>query len=434
MGMQSMSRREMLRRTSVSAIGVTAFGIIGCGSGGGGSASQQIRMTWWGDPTRQKLMQKAVDLYTAQNAGVTITREATPWSGYWNKLATQMAARSAADWVMMDQSYLGEYAERHALADLDPLVGKALDLSGMPKALVDSARIDGKLYVVPLALNSQILLYSVTALRKLDVQPPTGDLSWEDFAAFTRKVATASRGKLAGSANMGWDTGTFEVWLRGQGKELYAPDGKSLGFSEADLSAWWSYWLDLQKAGAVVKPDIQAAANAGTAADDVMVKGHAATNFNWSPAWQSLEQLTKDQISGRMLPLGPNGTGQFVKPACYFCSPASSKKVELAAKVATFMVNDIGAAKALGLILGVPVSTKTQRTVAATVTGSGKKTVDYVAEVQQRAKPQTRPWPKGAGQVGQALNRAYQDVSFGRAKVQDAAGRMIQEGNQALQQ
>ena len=432
--MDSMSRRTMLRTTGVSIAGL-ALGLAGCGGGGeGGDSVPELRMTWWGDPTRQKLMRQAIDLYTKRHPGTKITREAAPWNGYWEKLATQVAGRSAADWIMMDQSYLGEYAQRHALADLSGLVGGKLDVSALPKPLVDAALIDGKLYVVPLALNSQVLLYDETALGHVGVNMPTGDISWDAFATFAGDVAKASKGKLAGTADMGFDTATLEVWLRGQGKELYADDGRSLAVTEDDLTHWWTYWLELQKSGAAVSAAAQAASNAGTAADDVMVKKHAAATFNWTPAWQSLEALTPAHIGARMLPVGTGGSGQFVKPACYFCSPASSKRVELAAELTTFLLNDAGAAKALGLILGVPVSSKTQDAVAASAEGSGKRTVEYVAEVQRTAPPQRRPWPKGAGAVTDTLKRTHEDLSFGRTKLADAVKRMVDDGNRALQQ
>jgi multiple sugar transport system substrate-binding protein len=432
--MNYMSRREVLRRAGVSSVGLAALWVAGCGGGSdGGGSSERIRMTFWGDPARQELMQKATDLFAKHEPNASVTLEATPWNGYWDKLATQMAGRSAADWIMMDQSFLGEYAERNALVDLTPFVGKTLDLSALPQDLVDAAKIDGKLFVVPLALNSQILLYNVAALRELGVDLPDGEMTWDAFGAFAADVAEASGGKLAGSANMGWDTATLEVWLRGQGKELYAADGTSLALTKQDLQEWWEYWLALQKSGAAVAADIQAAANAGTDADDLVVKGHAATVFNWSPAWQSLEQLTQDEIAGRMLPFGYDGSGQFVKPACYYCSPTSSDELEIATELASFIVNDVETAKALGLILGVPVSSKTQAAVAATVKGSGRKTIEYIKEVQSTARPQTRPWPKGAGGVTEALKRAYENLSFGRVQIGDAADRMLDEGTQALQ-
>lgn len=430
--MTSMSRREMLRVTSLSAAGV-ALGIAGCG-GGSGSSSSELRMTWWGDPTRDKVIREAIDLFVRGHRGVEITRESAPWNGYWDRLATQVAGRAAADWLMMDQSYLGEYAQRGALADLGPYVGSALDLSGMAKGLVDSTRIDGKLYVVPLALNTQIMLYDATALQSLGIVSPTGDLSWDEFATFAGTVSKASGGKLSGSADMGGDAGTFEVWLRSRGTELYAADGKSLGCSTDDISAWWSYWLAMQKSGGAVSAEEQAAMNAGTDADDVMIKKRAAVTFNWSPSWQNFEQLTTQQIAGRMLPFGSSGSGQFTKAACYFASPANSKQTELAAKIATFLVNDPGATKALGLKLGVPVTQNAQKSIGAAAKGSARQTVELIETVQRRARPQSRPWPKGTGEVAETLKRIYEEVSFGRTGLDSAVGRMFDEANHALQQ
>lgn len=430
LGPMTMSRRAMLRVTGLSVAGVAA-GLSGCG-GGGESATSSIRMTWWGDDTRQKLMNEVVARYSRQNSGMKITREAAPWGGYWDKLATQMAGHAAPDWLMMDQTYLGDYAQRHALADLDRVVGRALDISAVPKALLDSGRIDGKLYVVPLALNTQIVLYNVTTLRRLGIKVPRTGIDWDQFAHFSKEVAAASGGKLAGTANMGWDTSTLEVWLRGHGKELYAADGKSLACTADDLTAWWSYWMDLQKAGGTVTPELQSASNAGTDADDVVVKGRALATFNWSPQWQNLAALLKDEITGGMLPQGSEGTGQFVKAASYYCSPATTKNLDRAARLASFFINDEATAKALGLTLGVPATAKARAAISTGATGSAKATIEYVDEVERTARPQAHPWPKGTGQVSDALMRAHEDLSFGRVSIEGAVERVLSEGNQAL--
>ena len=73
--------------------------------------------------TRHKTTQKVIDAYQKDHPNVTINGEFGEWSGYWDKLATTVAANDAPDIIQMDEKYLREYADRGALLDLKKAEG-----------------------------------------------------------------------------------------------------------------------------------------------------------------------------------------------------------------------------------------------------------------------------------------------------------------------
>ncbi|WP_254678674.1 extracellular solute-binding protein [Arthrobacter sp. 24S4-2] len=78
-----------------------------------------------------------------QAPNVKIEGEYGDWSGYWDKLATQVASQKAPDIIQMDLQYLGEYSKRGALLDL-----KDVDLSKFDKARPTQAKTpDGQFAV-----------------------------------------------------------------------------------------------------------------------------------------------------------------------------------------------------------------------------------------------------------------------------------------------
>ena len=65
----------------------------------------ELRLAWWGNPTRDERTLKAVDLFLQRNPNVTIEPETTGWGGYWDRINTQAAAGNlpthAHDTVML---------------------------------------------------------------------------------------------------------------------------------------------------------------------------------------------------------------------------------------------------------------------------------------------------------------------------------------------
>src|SRR5690606_40845689 len=91
------------------------------GGGGTGSGGEQIRFTFWGPAFYQEFTGEMVDAFTEAHPEIQVSLEPSEWGGYWDRLATQVAANDEPDVINMDGKYLAEYAGRGMLADLEQL-------------------------------------------------------------------------------------------------------------------------------------------------------------------------------------------------------------------------------------------------------------------------------------------------------------------------
>jgi multiple sugar transport system substrate-binding protein len=60
-----------------------------------------LRVSTWGNDSRLKLTQQAVDAFTAANPDIKVTVENNDWSAYWDKLATMTAGGNSPDVIQM---------------------------------------------------------------------------------------------------------------------------------------------------------------------------------------------------------------------------------------------------------------------------------------------------------------------------------------------
>ncbi len=93
-----------------------AMGLAGCGSDNSNSAEDDpnakitLSISWWGSNNRVKITDQVLDLYEQQHPNVTIERQNSDWSGYWDKLATQSAGGNTPDVMQMGTMQANQYA------------------------------------------------------------------------------------------------------------------------------------------------------------------------------------------------------------------------------------------------------------------------------------------------------------------------------------
>ena len=98
-------------------------------------------------------------------------------SGYWDKLATQVASQDAPDVIQMDAAYLGEYAGRGALLEL-----KDVDLSKFDQPVADSGKVEGKQYAVTSGVNAMVVLANPALVAASGVALPDDKTwTWDDL-------------------------------------------------------------------------------------------------------------------------------------------------------------------------------------------------------------------------------------------------------------
>jgi len=188
-------------------------------------SANSLRFIWWGNPERDRRTKAVVELFENET-GIDVREETYAWPDYWQKLATMAAGGNLPDVLQMDYRYIFEYARRGQLADLDPFVGKQLELDDFDDNQLKSGRVDGKLYGVSLGANSMTYVYNRKMLADLGIELPDSR-TWtaEEFMELGKEAQKSLPDGVFWTMNMAWEEPVFQTWVRSRGKDLYDADG-----------------------------------------------------------------------------------------------------------------------------------------------------------------------------------------------------------------
>lgn len=410
------SRRDFGRLLAVGA----SVGALGCFTSSA-SAETRLRLIWWGNPDRDRRTNEVVDLYQTKNPHVSIAPENYQWGDYWQKLATQAAGRNLPDVVQMDYRYIFEYARRGQLADLDPFVGKQLDLADFDKNQLDAGRVDGKLYGVSMGANSAGVVYNKTKLDELGVSMPEATKwTYDDYVAIGKSIKEKLPAGLFYTANRGMEEPWFESWVRQRGKALYTPEGK-LGYELQDLVDYWNFWYQMQQDGLTPPPDVQAQ-DAGSVELQMIVNGHSVVDFCHSNQLVAVQKLMTDKAALTMLPNQKDGKpGQYLKPSMLLSMASASEQQEDAAKLLNFFLTDPEANDILQIERGVTGDASVRERLTANLGETETAIVEYLEVVATHVSPLPPPPPQNAGELQRAQRAAWESVAFGKVNVEEGA-------------
>ena len=155
--------------------------------GGTGEASDDgkidLRVSWWGGDARHEKYRQMLDHYEELHPEVNIIREFAGFDGYFDKLTVQAASGSMPDVVHMHLTKVADYASRGALLPLDEYVESGIiDLSEFNQAIIDSGKVDGKIYIVyhrnasPTNLSSAERCVAADELRWVSIKDKDGNV------------------------------------------------------------------------------------------------------------------------------------------------------------------------------------------------------------------------------------------------------------------
>lgn len=392
----------------------------------------RVRLTWWGGQARADRTFAVADLYKAANPTVAFDGEFNAFNDYWPKLGTQVAGGNAPDVIQMDYRYLVEYANRGAIAPLDEYVGNGLDLSDFDQDQLEGGKVDGKLYAISLGANSVALMVNKKAFADAGVPEPTADWTYDDYKANAEAFSTKAGMKILADGSS--SEPALENWLRQRGKALYTADGK-LGFDEKDATEWFQLWADLRAAGACVSAEDQAL-DATAAIDTTMITlKKAATTFANSNQLIAFQAVNDDPLTMTNFPriAKDSGGGHYRKPSMFWSVNPKSPVLTEAVKFVNFFINDVEAAKVLGVERGIPCAAHVRDAIAPTLDDQSKIALNFVSNLGDLLGPLPPVPPAAAGEVSTtALVTISQEVGFGQTSPADAGPALVQQATDIL--
>ncbi len=139
---------------AVSTLALSGM-LAGCSSG---SEEDGKTLTVWAMGEEGKALPKLVKEYEKANKGVTVKVQAIPWDTAHDKLLTAVASKNGPDVVQMGTSWMPEFVEAGALADMKDYVKKYPELAEdkFYKGSFDTVNLKGSVYETPWYTDTRV--------------------------------------------------------------------------------------------------------------------------------------------------------------------------------------------------------------------------------------------------------------------------------------
>ncbi len=292
-------------------------------TGAAPSGTLEIFSWWAGD--EGPALEALIDLYVANNPGVTVNNATvTGGSGVNAKavLKTRMLGGDPPDsfQVHAGQELIGTWVAAERMVDLTPLFEQEGWFDVFPSDLVDLLGTDEGIWSVPVNIHrSNVLWYVEDNLAGWGVDVPD---SWDDFIAMAPGLQSKGITPLAlGEAwtvNHLWESVALGVLGADKWSKLWAGE---LSFTSADAKEVWDVF------GEVLKyTNADAASLSWQQATDMVVNGQAAFNImgDWAAGYMTTTlNLTPGQ--GYSYAAAPGSDGVFMFLADCFGLPKGVK-------------------------------------------------------------------------------------------------------------
>ena len=422
-------RKSLAVLTAAALLAVTA----GCSSPSSNKAEDgpvEIRFSWWGNAGRADLTNKAIAEFEAANPNIKVKPEYGDISGYFDKLATQMAANDAPDVITMGGAYPAEYANRGALLDLTKVQG-SLDLSKIDQGALENGQVKGKQYGVSTGANALAIVVNPAVFTAAGVpMPDDSTWSWDDFARIARDITAKSPKGTYGTATV-LTHDSLDAFARQRGESLYTQDGQ-LGLGKQTVQDYFDYSLKLSESGAAPSASETVEKLNVSTEQTLMGMGKAGMMLTWSNSLTALSKASGADLKLLKLPGEKPTPGIWLQSSQFYTISARSKHTDAAAKLVNFLVNNPAAAKIIQSDRGIPGNSEMRAAIQDLLTPQGKVEADYINQIGKMDFAPTYIGPTGSTAVSEITARINTDVLFKRLTPEKAAEQWLSESKAAI--
>ena len=422
-------------RKSVAALAAVSLlsATVACSSTPSNEAQDgpvEIRFSWWGNEGRAQLTTKAIAEFEAANPDIKVKPEYGDISGYFDKLATQVAANDAPDVITMGGAYPAEYANRGALLDLSE-VSESLDLSAMDPGALENGQVQGTQYGVSTGANALAIVVNPAVFAAAGVPlPDDSTWSWDDFAKTAADITAKSPKGTYGTATV-LTHDSLDAFARQRGESLYTQDGR-LGLDKDTVQDYFDFSLKLSESGAAPNASETVEKLNVSTEQTLMGMGQAGMMLTWSNSLSALSKASGADLELLKLPGETPTAGIWLQSSQFYTISARSKHPEAAAKLVDFLVNNESAAKIIQSDRGVPSNSGMRTAIQDLLTPQGKVEAEYIDQIGKMDFAPTYIGPTGSTAVSEITARMNTDVLFKRLSPEKAAEQWISESNAAI--
>ncbi|MGK3648797.1 ABC transporter substrate-binding protein [Pseudarthrobacter enclensis] len=390
----------------------------------------EIRFSWWGNAGRAELTTKAIAEFEAANPDIKVKPEFGDISGYFDKLATQVAANDAPDVITLGGAYPAEYANRGALLDLSKVEGQ-LDLSQLDQGALENGQVQGTQYGVSTGANALAIVVNPKVFEAAGVPlPHDGTWSWGDFAQTAADITAKSPRGTYGTATV-LTHDSLDAFARQRGEALYTQDGE-LGLGKETVQEYFDFSLKLSETGAAPNASETVEKLNVSTEQTLMGMGQAGMMLTWSNSLTALSKASGAELQLMKLPGETPQAGIWLQSSQFYTISARSKHTEAAAKLVNFLVNNEAAAKIIQSDRGVPSNPAMRTAIQDLLTPQGKVEAGYIDGIGKMEFAPTFIGPTGSTAVSEITARINTDVLFKRLTPEKAAEQWLNESKAAI--
>lgn len=279
----------------------------------------QLRFTTWAGGDGLKLLQTLADEYGKQHPDVAVTIEATPFSGYDQKITVQIAGGTPPDAGWVAERSAPAFMAQGFLADLRQTVSNdaRLVLSDYSSTSLALWKRGDALYGLPFSFSPVMMYYNKDLFAKAGIPTPAQLLAqnkwtYSAFASSAAAIKKASPDSYGGSLFRTdpalWAGGILAA-MYSYGGDVFNKDISACALDSAGSVKAWQLAADMIALGSAPKLGEQvtfASGRLGMFADQVSYSGQLrGVNFKWDVAPMPAGP------SGRLTLLGQAGYAVF---------------------------------------------------------------------------------------------------------------------------
>lgn len=401
-----------------------------------GASDATLRFMWWGGETRHKATVEAMDLFMEKNPGIKVEYEYGGFSGYFDKLLTQMAGNNAPDVVQLSYTNVIEYVTRNQLEPLSSYIDEGiLNVDKINETLLDTYKIDEDYYAIPSGINVQLLFYNKTMFDDLSVEYPTSGMTFDEVYAKAKEITDAARAQgktdiwgISAYSNA-FDV-NFQRILIDFGGQLWTDDLSAAAFNSPEGIAAMEY-IKQPLTDEIAPPPEITVSNPDGVTDFAL--GRVGMYIDNATSTAGFAAIGDFELGLELAPFGNNHNVTWYQASQVYSITNQSEHPDIAAQIIDYLVNDKEAGKILAFERGIPVNDDIRATSGEGMSEIEQKQLELVngaAEYMDDGVPM--PFPPGYLEIHTEFERIQESYFYGQQTAEEALAELEDFANKTI--